>query len=140
MMLWIEASVAFVFVLIFLVSSFFIFKPAHVAHGPARVRVGAAIQGLTIGLLIGFVIVPLRMSLMGAGDYDPSAPPGVSSLYLLPAAAMLIILRRGALLHAPGVSTYLRAYRRAILLRTRDETARQLARLDEIEGSRAIGQ
>jgi hypothetical protein len=140
MMLWIEGSVASIFVLIFLISSFFIFKPAHVAHGPTRVRIGAAIQGLTIGLLIGFVIVPLRMSLMGAGDYDPSAPAGVSSLYLLPAVAMLIIIRRGALLHAPVVSTYLRAYRRAILLRTRDETVRQLVKLDEIEGGKAIRQ
>jgi hypothetical protein len=124
-------------VLIFLISSFFIFKPAHVAHGPTRVRIGAAIQGLMIGLLIGFVIVPLRMSLMGAAQYDPSAAPDLSSLSLLPAVLMLIVIRRGALLHVPVVSAYLRAYRRAMLLRTRDETAKQLARLDEVEGRQA---
>jgi hypothetical protein len=55
----------------------------------------------------------------------------------LPAFILLILIRRGALLRAPIVSTYLRAYRRATLLRTQDETAKQLAKLDEIEGRKA---
>jgi hypothetical protein len=41
------------------------------------------------------------------------------------------------LLRAPILSTYLRAYRRASLLRVQDETAKQLAKLDEIEGRKA---
>jgi hypothetical protein len=137
MMLWIEGSVALIITLAFLVSSFIMFKPAHVVHGRARVHIGAAIQGLTIGLILGFLIVPLRMSVMNVSGYETPASPGSSSLFFLPAFILLILIRRGALLRAPIVSTYLRAYRRATLLRTQDETAKQLAKLDEIEGRKA---
>src|SRR5262245_4359487 len=137
MMLWIEGTVALIFVFAFLISSFVVFKPHHVAHGRGRVYIGAAIQGLTIGLIIGFVIVPLRMSLMNITGYGAPAPAGKSSLFLLPALLLLILVLRGVLLRAPILSTYLRAYRRATLLRTRDETAKQLAKLDDIEGRKA---
>jgi len=132
-MLWIEGTVALVIMLAFVVHSFFAFKPEHVEHHPERVRIGAAIQGLTIGLLIGFVIVPLRMGYMDVRGFDPGLSPQVSSLSFLPALLMLIVIRRGALLKAPVLKTYLRAYRRASLLKTRDDANKHLARLDEIE-------
>ncbi|MGE0829288.1 MAG: hypothetical protein AB7O04_08055 [Hyphomonadaceae bacterium] len=136
MMLWIEALVALIIMLAFLVSSFFIFKPEHVAHHPGRVRAGAAIQGLAVGLLIGFVIVPLRMAMMQPA-YD-APPAGLSSLSFLPALILLIVIRRGALLKAPFISRYVRAYRRAMLLRTRDEAVKQLGKLDAIEGRASV--
>ncbi len=136
-MLWIEGIVAFVIMLAFLVHSFFAFKPEHVEHHPGRVRIGAAIQGLAIGLLIGFVIVPLRMQVMDARGFDPALSPGLSSLSFLPALLMLIVIRRGALLKAPVLSTYLRAYRRASLLKARDDADKALAKLDQIEGRKA---
>lgn len=135
LMLWIEGIVALVIMLAFVAHAFIAFKPEHVEHHPARVRIGAAIQGLTIGLLIGFVIVPLRMRLMEAtGRADM---PDTSALQFLPAILMLLIIRRGALLKAPVLKTYLRAYRRASLLKTRDDANKHLAKLDEIEGRSA---
>lgn len=135
MMLWIEALVALAIALAFLVHAFLAFKPEHVEHHPARVRIGASIQGLTMGLLIGFVIVPLRMGYMEFRGVD--MPAGVSSVSFLPALILLIVIRRGALLKAPYISRYLRAYRRAGLLKTRDDVDKALGKLDEIEGRRA---
>lgn len=134
LMLWIEGTVALAIMFAFVVHSFFAFKPEHVEHHPVRVRIGAAIQGLTIGMLIGFVVVPLRMQYMDVRGYEPGVSPGLSSLSFLPALLLLIVIRRGALLKAPFLSTYLRAYRRASLLKTRDDANKSLARLDEIEG------
>lgn len=138
LMLWIEGLVALGFMVAFLVHSFFAFKPEHVEHHPGRVRIGAAIQGLTLGLLIGFVIVPLRMGYMEAfRGIDMPGGPGMQSLSFLPALLLLIVIRRGALLKAPVLKTYLRAYRRASLLKTRDDANKALAKLDDIEGRRA---
>lgn len=137
LMLWIEGTVALVFMLAFLVHAFFVFKPEHVEHHPEWVRIGAAIQGLTIGLFVGFVIVPLRMGYMDFRGFDPGMSPALSSLSFLPALGMLIIIRRGALLKAPVLSRYLRAYRRASLLKARDDADKALAKLDAIEERKA---
>jgi hypothetical protein len=135
MMLWIEGIVALVIMLAFLIHSFFAFKAEHVEHHPGRVRVGAAIQGLAIGLLIGFVIVPLRMRVMEATGVAET--PDASALSFLPALLMLIIIRRGALLRAPFISVFMRAYRRATLLKARDDANKALAKLDAIEERKA---
>ncbi|MGD9813923.1 MAG: hypothetical protein AB7Q23_07640 [Hyphomonadaceae bacterium] len=136
LMLWIEGTVALVIMLAFVLHSLWAFKQEHVEHHPARVRIGAAIQGLTIGLLIGFVVVPLRMQYMDARGYEPGVSPGLSSLSFLPALLLLIVIRRGALLKAPFLSTYLRAYRRASLLKARDDANKALAKLDAAEERR----
>lgn len=133
LMLWIEGLVALGFMAAFVIHAFFAFKPEHVEHHPTWVRVGAAIQGLSIGLLVGFVIVPLRMGLMDVRGLDPAISPELSSLSFVPALLMLIIIRRGALLKVPVIKTYLRAYRRASLLKMRDDAERQLAKLDKKE-------
>lgn len=133
-MLWIEGLVALGFMLAFVVHSFFAFQPEHVEHHPERVRIGAAIQGLTIGLFVGFVVVPIRMGYMDVRGFDPALSPQLSSLSFLPALLLLIVIRRGALLKAPVLKTYLRAYRRASLLKARDDTDKALAKLDAIEG------
>lgn len=130
-MLWIEGFIALAIMLGFVLHAFIAFKLEHVEHHPARVRVGAAIQGLVMGLMIGFVIVPLRAQLMGAGM---TPGPAMASLAFLPAVVLLILIRRGALLKAPVLSTYLRAYRRAGLLKARDDANKALTKLDEIEG------
>lgn len=135
LMLWIEGLVALGFAAAFLLHAYLAFKPEHVEHHPERVRIGAAIQGLTIGMLVGFVIVPLRMGVMEVRGFD--MPAGLSSLSFVPALILLIVIRRGALLKAPYISRYLRAYRRAGLLKTRDDAEKALARLDQIEGRSA---
>ncbi|MEZ5994508.1 MAG: hypothetical protein R3C25_02005 [Hyphomonadaceae bacterium] len=133
MMLWIEGIVALVIAAAFVLHAFLAFKPEHVEHHPARVRIGAAIQGLTIGLLIGFVVVPLRMGYMEFRGIDMPGGPASQSLSFLPALLLLVVIRRGALLKAPVLKTYLRAYRRASLLKARDDAEKALAKLDAIE-------
>lgn len=134
LMLWIEGSVALVIALGFVIYAFFAFKREHVEHHPARVRIGAGIQGLAIGLVIGFVFVPLRMQMMDTRGVETSVSPELASLSLLPALLLLITIRRGGLLRAPFIKTYLRAFRRASLLKARDDANKQLAKLDAIEG------
>ena len=129
--LWIEGLVALVIMTAFVVHSHFAFKTAHVEHHPARVRIGAAIQGLVLGLLVGFVLVPLRMRFMDGGADMES---GSSALAFMPAVLLLILIRRGVLLKAPVLSTYLRAYRRAGLLKQRDDVTKALTKLDIAEG------
>jgi hypothetical protein len=136
-MLWIEGLVTLVIALAFVAHAFLAFKPEHVEHHPTRVRIGAAIQGVTIGLLIGFVMVPLRMQYMDVRGFDPALSPAISSFSFLPALLMLMIVRRGALLKTPVLKIYLRAYRRATLLKARDDANKALAKLDEIEGRSA---
>ena len=137
LMLWIEGIVALVIALAFVLYAFFAFKPEHVEHHPARVRIGAAIQGLAIGLLIGFVIVPLRTQVMDMRGYETSISAGMASLSFLPAVLLLIAIRCGALLKIPVLSKYLRAFRRATLLKARDDANKALTKLDEIEGRKA---
>ena len=137
LMLWIEGLVALGFALAFLLHAYFAFRPEHVEHHPARVRIGAFIQGLTIGLFVGFVILPLRMGYMEMfRGIDMPGGPLTQSLSFLPALWLLVIIRRGGLLKTPGLRTYLRAYRRASLLKARDDANKALAKLDVIEGRR----
>ena len=133
MMLWIEGAVALIIALAFFLYATFALKPQHVAHHPMRVRLGAAIQGLTLGLLIGFVMVPLRMQVMRFGGGVPPVGGGAAYLSYLPAFVLYIVVRRGALLKAPIVSTYLRAYRRATLLKQVEDAQKNLSKLDVIE-------
>lgn len=133
LMLWIEAVAAIVITLGFVLYSFVAFKPEHVEHHPARVRIGAGIQGLVIGMLIAFVIIPLRMQVMET----PASSSPWASLSFLPAFILLILIRRGALLRAPILSPFLRAFRRASLLKARDDANKQLAKLDVLEGRSA---
>ncbi len=136
-MLWIEGLVAFGFAFAFLLHAFLAFRPEHVEHHPDRVRVGAFIQGLTIGLFVGFVVLPLRTGYMEIRGLDVPGGPILHSLSFLPALWLLVIIRRGGLLKTPGLRTYLRAYRRASLLKARDDANKALAKLDVIEGRRA---
>lgn len=136
LMLWIEGVVAFGFAFAFVLHAYLAFRPEHVEHHPTRVRIGAFIQGLMIGLFVGFVILPLRMGYMEFRGFDMPGGPVTQSLSFLPALWLLIIIRRGGLLKTPGLKTYLRAYRRASLLKARDDTNKALAKLDVIEGRR----
>lgn len=133
LMLWIEGIVALGVMAAFVIHALFAFKREHVQPNPGRVRIGAAIQGLAIGVVIGFVFVPLRMQLMDSRGVEPGLPPEFASLALLPALVLLITIRRGGLLRTPVLSAYLRPYRRASLLKARDDTERQLAKLDAME-------
>lgn len=145
---WLEGGVALSFSALMLVSALVLFKPEHVEHNPKRVYLGAALQGLIIGVLVGFVILPLRLALYlpeAATELGeaPAAAPGagkLASLALLPGFLLLIIVRRGLLARAPLIGRYIRAYRRAGLKHQIDSAGKALARLtalDEKIASRA---
>ncbi len=141
MMLWIELGVVAIITTLFVASAFFWLRPEDVDHDPARVRIGAAMQGLIVGLLVGFVILPLRLAFLipGAEGGTPAHPPspspsgGMASLSILPFLIMLIIVRRGLLARAPVIGVYLRAYRKAMLKRQIAGAQAALARLTRID-------
>jgi hypothetical protein len=140
-MSWIEASVAGAIALAFPISAMLLFKDAHVEHHPTRVYVGAAMQGIILGVLIGFVIVPLRFAFFNPDPAlvpNPSpAPTGVASLSILPAFILLIIVRRGLLARVPLIGRYIRAYRRAALKWQIDRSTQALARLEALDDKKA---
>lgn len=137
MLLWIELAVVALITALFVASAFFWLRPEDVDHDPARVRIGAAMQGLIMGLLIGFVILPLRLAFLipGAeGGASAPAPSGsMASLSLLPFVVMLIVVRRGLLARAPVIGVFLRAYRKAMLKRQIWGAQVALARLTRID-------
>jgi hypothetical protein len=139
-LLWIEIGVVLVITAAFVLSTL-LFKPEHVEHHPARVRKGAAIQGLIIGLMIGFLILPLRVAFFvpDAGliaDAPPAPRGGMISLSFLPIIAMLIVVRRGLLARAPFIGKYLRAYRKAMLKWQIDGAQKVLIRLEALDERR----
>lgn len=137
--LWVEAAVAAVFTILFVIYAMVAFKPEHVEHHPMRVYIGAGLQGLIIGLMFGFVILPLRMAFMAAGIPSASSgPPGsIASMSFLPAFILLLVIRRGLLARAPIVGPYLRAYRRAALKQQIDGARRALTRLEALDTRKA---
>lgn len=136
MLLWIELAIVAIIPLIF-VATTFAFKPEHVGHGPRDVRLGAALQGLILGLLIGFVLLPLRMAFLVPEDGLPEAPRGgMATLSLLPFLILVIIVRRGLLARAPLIGRYIRAFRKASLKFQINGAQKVLARLEGIDAGK----
>ncbi len=127
LLLWIELGVAAAVMLIS-VGMTFLFKPEHMAPNPLAVRAGAGVQGLVLGALIGFVLVPFRMAAM-----SDAPPPPEASLAFLPAFVLLIIVRTGLLARAPFFGRFIRAYRRATVRWQISRAEQTLARLDSLE-------
>ncbi len=135
---WLEPLVMLSFAGLFLLYAFLFFKPEHVEHHPTRVLIGAALQGLTIGILVGFVVLPLRIAFFVPDpamfpDLPPPPPKGLASLAAIPAFVMLLVIRQGLLARAPLIGRYLRAYRRAAIKHQVDGMRRALARLEAVD-------
>lgn len=132
MLIWIEVGVAVVLTAAFVISTLW-FKPEHLGDSRRDVRIGAAFQGLIIGGLVGFFIVPLRIAYV-QNPWDISElPPPSTSISVLPVLIFLLIVRRGLLARAPLIGRYLRAYRRAALRFEIDGAHRALARMDAMD-------
>lgn len=127
MLLWIELGVALA-VMAVSVGLTFLFSPEHMAPSARVVRIGAALQGLVLGALIGFVLVPFRLTAMDGVPPSPEA-----SVVLLPAFALLVIVRGGLLARAPLMGRFVRAFRRATLHWRIARAQKTLGRLDDLE-------
>ncbi len=139
---WLEPLVMSGFAGLFLLYAFLVFRPEHVEHHPTRVLIGAALQGLTIGMLVGFVILPLRIAFFVPDpamfpDLPPPPSKGVASLSAIPAFVMLLVIRQGLLARAPLIGQYLRAYRRAAIKHQVDGMRRALNRLEALDARTA---
>jgi len=134
---WLEPLVMASFTVLFVLYAFLFFKPEHVEHHPTRVLIGAALQGFIIGMLVGFVILPLRIAFFVPDPtLFPDAPPpsrGLASLSALPSLLLLLIIRQGLLARAPLIGRYLRAYRRAAIKHQIDGARRALTRLEAVD-------
>ncbi len=124
MAMWmIETAIAAFVALIVIAMSFVLLKPEDMAGEQREVRIGAAIYGVILGAIIGFGVVPLRMSM--------TKPDGeVSWLPLLASFGLIIFLRMGGLGRTPGVKRVTQAYQKAMLRRTIAKSERRLAKLE----------
>lgn len=106
-------------------------KQAHVAHAPGLVRVGGVIHGLSLGLFIGFVLLPLRAISASLAEMPNLSTWERTALAFAfaPSLILFILLRQGALSHLPVIGRPLRAYRRAVLHQQIENAQKQLARL-----------
>ncbi len=121
---WVEATVAAAVTVAFVLSSSMMIRKRHRDAALWHVLLGAAIYGAIFGLVIGFVIVPLRMVLIN-GDLPPqyAAASGFGVL------AVMISLRRGLIGKLPFLGRQVKAYRRALLRRTIETAQSELAKL-----------
>ena len=134
---WLEPLVMLSFTGLFLLYAFLFFRPEHVEHHPTRVLIGAALQGFIIGMLVGFVILPVRIAFFVPDPaMFPDAPPpqrGLASLSILPSLLLLVVIRQGLAARAPLIGRYLRAYRRAAIKHQIDGARRALGRLEKLD-------
>jgi hypothetical protein len=127
----IELAVAVAVVIVFLIASLINARARHLDVAPWHVHLGAAIYGVLIGAVIGFVVVPLRAVLMN-GELAPhnAALSGFGVL------AIMISIRRGLIGRLPFLGPQVRAFRRANLRRTIETAQKQLDQLTAKDAGR----
>jgi hypothetical protein len=130
----IEAIVAVVVPIVLVIRSLFTLRGELIDVEPWHVHLGAGIYGLVFGVVVGFVIVPLRLFLVSG-----QAPPQVTGWAGFGFIAVMIVLRRGLLGRLPFLGPQVRAYRRASLRRAIAVSKRQLEKLtpktDALQGA-----
>jgi len=120
----VELAVAATVVVVFVVASMMNNKPRHMDAAPWHVHLGAAIYGVLVGAIIGFVIVPLRALLMNG-----ALAPHYAALSGFGVLVIMLSLRRGLVGRLPFLGPQVRAFRRASLRRTIETAQKQLDRL-----------
>jgi hypothetical protein len=122
--LWVEAAVALAATLAFVLSALALIRSRHRDAALWHVLLGAAIYGAIFGIVIGFVITPLRALLLN-GDL----PPQFAAFSGLGVVTIMISLRRGLIGRLPFLGPQVRSYRRALLRRTIEVAQTELAKL-----------
>ncbi len=121
---WVEAMVAVVAALIFLLSALLRLRARHRDVEQWHIILGAAIYGAIFGAVIGFGIVPLRALLMNG-----SLPPQIAAVSGIGVIGIMIALRSGLLARVPFLGPQVKAFRRAILRRQIETAQKQLDQL-----------
>ena len=124
MMPIIEAMVAIVVMVAFLFSSLFTLRNRHADKAMWHVHLGALIQGAIFGVVVGYLVLPMRMMLM-----EGELPPRMTGIYAVAMLALIIALRRGLIARLPGLGPQVKAYRRASLRRSIENSQKQLDKL-----------
>ncbi len=132
MLLLVEIGVAFAVFAIIFGFAFVSLKPEHAAGALGEARLGAAITAALIAGIVGFAVVPLRMTLIEGGEDARRAFP-----YAIAAFALMVLFRRGAAARLPIIGPAVRAYRMAMLRRTIAASQKQLAKLEAKSGASA---
>ncbi len=127
-----EGAVAAGIATLFVIWAVVFVKPEHLSgQSKGRVVFGALIEGVIVGALMGFVILPGWVSVAPLAlrpTEDVMAPQ--AQAVLLPAFLVEEFVRNGGLTAAPGLSFFLRPRRRAILVRRKNALEKRLAKLD----------
>lgn len=121
---YVEAAVAAVVAVMFVLNSLLTIKAPYRDVEAWHVHVGAAIYGAIFGAVIGFVIVPLRVWLT-----DASLPPQYAAVSGFSVLFIMIALRRGLIGRLPFLGPQVKAYRRALLRRAIETAQIQLDKL-----------
>ena len=116
-----EAAVVAFIVAVFISVAFVTLKPRHRDVDAWHVVAGAAIYGAIIGLVIAFIVLPMRMLLIN-GD----APPATAALGAIFVFLTMFSLRRGLVGRIPFLGPQVRAFRRAQLRKTIETAQEQL--------------
>jgi hypothetical protein len=122
--IYIEIAVAAIITLVFVFTSIATLRARHRDMSAWHVHLGAAIYGVIFGAVIGFIIVPLRVALMGG-----EMPPETAGFSGAGALILIIALRRGMLARLPFLGPQVKAYRRASLRRQIEGAQKQLDKL-----------
>lgn len=121
---FVEATVAAIVAVAFVLNSLLTIKAEHRDVAAWHVHVGAAIYGAIFGVVVGFVIVPLRIYLT-----DASLPPEYAAVSGFSVLFIMIALRRGLIGRLPFLGPQVKAYRRALLRKTIATAQKQLAKM-----------
>lgn len=130
----IGAIIAAVIALLFVLIAAVTLRDRHRQGDGWHVYLGALFYGLLFGVMVGFVLAPMRLAMMN-GEL-PTNIAGPSGLVVF---AAIIALRRGLLARLPFLGPQVKAYRRASLRRVIETAEKQLAKLGPSRGAALEG-
>jgi hypothetical protein len=129
-----SSAVAVGVVALFLLSTILLVKREHCGDHKWRVVVGSAIEGVIVGLIAAFVMMPRLVTLTPSFHTTDigSLMTVPMQAVLLPSAILMEVTRNGGLSNVPGLSFFLRPRRRALLIRRKIALDKQLAKLNAV--------
>ncbi|MEL7485864.1 MAG: hypothetical protein AAGJ87_01470 [Pseudomonadota bacterium] len=124
-----EAAVVSFIVSVFVLYAYANLRDRHRDEAKWHIGVGAAVYGFIIGLVIAFVILPMRTVLING-----ETPPEMAAVSGVGVFLVMFSLRRGLVGRLPFLGAQLKAYRRAQLRKTIESASRELGRLEAKNG------